>query len=195
MKSGPPDSRPNTVTAQEVADALALQPHPEGGYFRETYRSTDVLQTGRGERSLATAILFLVAAGRPSRFHRLTSDETWIHQAGAPLELLLIDAAGALRRHVLGTVGCLAAPSPQADPSPDAHPSSDTGPSPEPQALVPAGTWQAARLFGAATGPGDWALMTCVVAPGFDYEDFELAQRDALIAQHPDLRQVIIDLT
>jgi predicted cupin superfamily sugar epimerase len=189
MEGRPMESRPSAVAAQEVADALALQPHPEGGYFRETYRSSGMQQTGRGERSLATALLFLVAAGRPSRFHRLTSDEMWIHQAGALLELLLIDAAGALRTHVLGAVGSVAAPSPQAGPSLDARPSL------EPQALVPAGTWQAARLFGPAAGPGDWALVTCVVVPGFDYEDFELAQRDALIAQHPDLRQVIIDLT
>jgi predicted cupin superfamily sugar epimerase len=164
---------------------LGLQSHPEGGFFRETYRSPHVLRTERGERSIATAILFLVTAGHPSRFHRLASDELWVHQAGAPLELALIAANGAgngtLRTCVLGAGWATVAPHPDA-----ASPY-------EPQALVLAGTWQAARL--AAIDGADWALVTCVVTPGFEYEDFELARRDSLMGDYPHLRTAILELT
>ena len=86
-----PDPAP--PTCDEVARALALAPHPEGGYFRETYRSAIAFDSDRGRRSLSTAISFLVTAGSPSRFHRLTSDELSIYQ-GEPLELLLINLGG-----------------------------------------------------------------------------------------------------
>jgi predicted cupin superfamily sugar epimerase len=177
------ERRTPPATAEQVARALQLEPHPEGGYFRETYRSPHTLTTPRGERSLSTAILFLVTAGRPSRFHRIASDELWIHQAGAPLELLMIDAGGALRLHVLEAGGAAAAPQRGA------------AALFEPQLVVPAGTWQAARLLGSEADPGEWALVSCVVAPGFDYEDFELAERDALVAEHPQERRIILELT
>jgi uncharacterized protein len=198
--------RPSGPAAVDVAAALRLEPHPEGGYFRETYRSAATVQTGRGERSLATAILFLVTADRPSRLHRLTSDELWIHQGGAALELLLIDADGGLRRRLLsGTAAGVGAGGKHA------------GLDGEPQALVPAGVWQAARLAGGSRRPdvtpdgagpagagtreeGDvglagWSLVTCVVTPGFDYADFELGEREELLRTFPHLREAIVALT
>jgi uncharacterized protein len=173
------------ANATDVARALGLAPHPEGGFFRETYRSPLGLDTGRGHRSLATAVTFLVTAGSPSRFHRLASDELWIHQSGEPLELLLIDPGGALLRIILGDLLCAAR---------------DLGVSaPVATACVPAGTWQAARLAAGRPGTGDrersWTLVTCFVSPGFDYADFELGERDGMLAAYPEHRAEIVALT
>lgn len=159
-------------TATELAAALGLRPHPEGGYFLETYRAARTVHTPRGERPAATAILFLVTAESASRFHRLASDELWVFQSGLPLELVTIAAGGELLRQVLGDpteLGCL------------------------PQALVPAGSWQGARLAGAPHLPADrdWALVSCVVTPGFDFVDFELGDRDALLAEYPEHAEAI----
>ncbi len=165
------------ATAAQIVATLGLQAHPEGGYFRETYRAAEQVQTPRGPRSAATAILFLVTVAAPSRFHRLSSAEIWLHQGGAPLELVMLPPNAAAQVVRLG-------------------PPSE-GAEPRPQVLVPALTWQAARVAcGSATGsassgsptsgsaaadPGEceeWSLVSCVVTPGFDYEDFELGRRE-----------------
>jgi len=175
------------MTAEQVAAALDLQPHPEGGFFRETYRCAVSVGTVRGERSLATGILFMVAAGRPSCLHRLAADELWIHQAGAALELLTIDPQGNLRRRSLAAL-------PASRVAGDGQAGTgDAGPS-VPQAVVPAGWWQAARLAQGAKET-DWSLVACVVTPGFDYRDFELAERHALLAAYPQLEPTIVELT
>jgi predicted cupin superfamily sugar epimerase len=137
-----------------VADAVAaweLVRHPEGGYYRETYRSSvSVTPPGwPGPRSLATSILYLLAAGERSAWHRVRGDELWLWQSGAPMEL---GVAGATR--VVGP---------------------DPGSGHELQVLVPAGAWQSATTAGS---PG-WSLVACVVAPGFDFADFELRGEDA----------------
>src|SRR5512141_584368 len=75
-------------TAAQLAASLGLEPHPEGGYYLETYRAAQTLRTPRGERPASTAILFLVTAESVSRLHRLSSDELWVHQGGLPLELV-----------------------------------------------------------------------------------------------------------
>jgi predicted cupin superfamily sugar epimerase len=137
----------------DVATAVErwrLAPHPEGGYFRETYRSG--LRTAPsgwpGERAMATAILYLLPAGQESAWHRVRSDELWLWQGGAPMELRIGDET----RHV--------GPDPAAGG--------------EPQVLVPAGAWQSATPV-PGTGPADpWSLVACVVVPGFDFADFEL---------------------
>ncbi len=175
-------------TAEQLARTLGLEPHPEGGYFRETYRSPDAVQTAAGARPACTAILFLVAAGAVSRLHRLASDELWVFQGGDALELSVIAAGGELQRHLLGVPaeGGLAE-------GPPAVAATDL----VPQALVPAGSWQGARLAGAQALPADrcWALVSCVVSPGFDYADFELGSREALTAQFPQLAGLIETLT
>jgi len=169
-------------TADELAAELELEPHPEGGFFRETYRASEMVPTPRGERAASTAILFLLTPASPSRFHRLQSDEVWVFQVGSPLELLTIDAAGDAQARRLGRpMGAAAAP----------------------QAVVRAGVWQAARVVaGGASEPEDaptderlWSLVTCVVTPGFDYADFELGRGGELTRLCPSRAELIAALT
>ena len=151
--------------AEHWIRALGLTPHPEGGWFRETWRSAETVAAEAlparfgGERCLATSIAYLLVAGERSHFHRLRADETWLHHAGGAMHLHLLGHPS--RRVVVG---------------------GDT-----PQATVPHGTW-----FAAEPEPGaDWALVGCTVAPGFEYADFELGRRDALLAEFPPDREVI----
>ena len=131
-----------------LAEQFDLQPHPEGGWFRETFRSaTHINPPGyAGPRAAATAIYFLLHPGEESAWHVVTSDELWFRHSGE-LEL------------TLGGNG----------PSPEVSSSALLGPS-QPQVLVPAGVWQAARPIGAEP-----VLVSCVVSPGFDFADFRLA--------------------
>jgi uncharacterized protein len=141
--------------AAELIATLRLAPHPEGGYFREVFRATSNVMTtdGRGERSAATTIYFLLAQGSRSRWHRVQSDEIWQLYEGGPLELLQLDASMTrLTRARLGVIG-------------DAEAA--------PVHAVVAGSWQAARPL------GDYALVGCTVAPGFVYDDFRLLVDDA----------------
>ena len=145
--------------AQQLIESLRLEPHPEGGHYSETWRSR--LQVtpadGRGARSALTTIYFLLPAGAVSRWHRVRSDETWIHIEGAPLELLKIPPTEWQFDSV--RLGPLAAGQ-------------------VPVASVPAGWWQAARSLGTYT------LVCCTVGPGFDFEDFELmSDRPEIVAQ------------
>ena len=129
-------------------ESLGLAPHPEGGWYRETWRAAGPVETAYGRRDAATAILFLLQPGQSSRWHRVRSDELWLWQGGGRLELSLGGTAGTatLRETVV------------------------VGPGPEDlQRLVPAGEWQAARPAG-----DEPVLVCCVVAPGFDFADFEL---------------------
>jgi len=127
------------MTAAEVIAQLDLAPHPEGGWYRETFRDT----AGPEGRGASTAIYFLLEAGQESRWHRVDAAEVWHFHAGAPLLL----AIGAVE-HRLG-VDLLAGE--------------------RPQAVVPSGVWQKARSL------GDWTLVGCTVAPGFDFAGFEMA--------------------
>jgi uncharacterized protein len=126
-----------------------LEPHPEGGYFRETYRSSLTTRPPGwpGERALATAIIYLLPAGERSAWHRVRGDELWLWQGGGPMELHIGEQA-----HLVG-------PDPAAGQ--------------ELQVLVPAGAWQSAT-----PADGAWSLVACLVAPGFDYGDFEMRGAD-----------------
>ncbi len=186
-------------TAAQMAASLGLAPHPEGGYYLETYRAVQTLRTPRGERPASTAILFLVTAGSVSRLHRLSSDELWVYQGGLPLELVTIAPDGEVLRRVLGDPGGLVGSRDHVQPS---TPDAPVGLSEDvldwlPQALVPAGSWQGARLAGGPHLPAQnaWALVSCIVMPGFDFADFELADRDSLVAAHPRLAGLIRELT
>jgi hypothetical protein len=170
-------------TVEEMAAQLGLVPHPEGGRFRETYRAVETVETARGTRAASTAILFLVPVSSPSRFHRLASDELWVFQGGLPLELITLDAEGEAHVRLLG------------DPA--------SSRAVLPQALVPAGAWQAARVAAgeaAVSGEGSpsehaWSLVSCIVTPGFAYDDFELAFRDELLRLVPGKAELINQLT
>jgi predicted cupin superfamily sugar epimerase len=132
--------------ARAVIAALDLAPHPEGGWYRETWRAGETLPNGR---AVATSILFLLEAGQRSHWHRVDAAELWLFQAGAPLSLSIAEPSGAVASVTLG-------PDPLAG-----H---------LPQQLVPPGAWQS------ADGPArDWSLVGCVVAPGFEFAGFELA--------------------
>jgi predicted cupin superfamily sugar epimerase len=152
-----------SLSAAQVAGVLGMLPHREGGYYRETYRSAVAVPTAVGSRSLCTAILYLLTADDPSRFHRLRFDEVWFFHSGAPVEMVFLDP---VETAVLG---------------PDA-----------PQALAPGGRWMAARIAEDAFTPGPaWALVGCVVSPGFEYDDFEAGEREALLAMHPQAAEYI----
>jgi predicted cupin superfamily sugar epimerase len=137
------DLRDPLVSALAVRQALSLTAHPEGGWYRELWRDIPA----SGGRGIATSILFLLAAGERSHWHRVDAAELWIWQAGAPLALSIADGSG-VQHHRLGP---------------------DIGAGAALQATVPAGAWQAAQSDGA------WSLVTCVVAPAFDFAGFELA--------------------
>jgi predicted cupin superfamily sugar epimerase len=149
---------PNTPAS--LIDSLDLKPHPEGGFYAETFRADLQVQAHGGSRAASTAIYFLLRAQDISSFHRVRSDEVWHHYAGDALELLLLDARGALRRLRLGC---------------------DFANGERPQAVAPADVLQAARVVpGGAHG---FTLCGCTVAPGFDFADFELPERSALAAR------------
>jgi uncharacterized protein len=153
---------------EEIIAAYRLERHPEGGWFREAHRSTRLLARipgYPGERTAFTAIYFLLARGDFSAFHRLRSEEIWIHIAGDPMELVLMGRK--VRRVALGPVSLGG----------------------EPLAVVPAGELQAARPS------GEYALAACVVAPGFEYADFSMPSRDELLREHPDQRELILEFT
>lgn len=163
-------------TARDWIERLGMQRHPEGGWFRETWRSPEAIPgtglPGRygAERSFSTAIYFLLEAGDFSALHTLRSEELWHFYAGAPLTVYVIEPDGTRREHSLG-----------ADP--------DAGQSF--QAMVTPGA-----VFGASVdGPEGFALVGCTVAPGFDFADFELCERSALLAKWPEHRALIERLT
>ena len=155
---------------------LGLKPHPEGGYYRETYRSNldiarEALPFGfSGARPVSTAIYFLLAGQDFSALHRLRSDEMWHFYAGSALEVHVIDPEGL---HSVMLVG--------SDPL-----SGEVS-----QAVVPGGSWFGARL----KAPDSYALVGCTVAPGFDFDDFEIAKRSELGAQYPQHEKLIRELT
>jgi predicted cupin superfamily sugar epimerase len=140
-----------TTGLPDWAADLGLRPHPEGGWYAETYRHPSTTPTAAGERSLATAIHFLLLPGEESAWHRVSSDELWFHHRGGPLRLWLggdADEPGDVVEQVLGP---------------------DVSVGQRPQLLVPGGVWQAARPV------DDAVLVSCVVTPGFDFADFELS--------------------
>jgi len=142
------DLPPAAMTAAEVIALLDLQPHPEGGHFRETFRDSGPDGDGRGASSL---IYFLLAAGERSHWHRVDAAEVWHHYAGAPLEVAESADGVESQIRLLGV---------------------DLAAGQRPQCVIQAGNWQAARPLGA------WTLVGCTVAPGFSFAGFELAPPD-----------------
>ncbi|MGJ5175379.1 cupin domain-containing protein [Bradyrhizobium oligotrophicum] len=133
------------LSAADIIARLGLQPHPEGGHFRETFRDPAVDASGR---AASTLIYFLLARGERSHWHRVDAVETWHYYAGAPLVLRIAGTGQTPQTTTLGI---------------------DLAAGQQPQAVVPAHAWQAAE------STGDWTLVGCTVAPGFRFEGFELA--------------------
>lgn len=149
---------------------LGLFPHPEGGFYKETYRSEDTAPTPQGERSLSTAIYFLLEEGNFSAFHRIKSDEVWHFYDGDPLSVYVIHSNGTLEEIKLGL---------------------DLAKGQIPQAVVPANCWFASMV---ADG-GSFSLVGCTVAPGFDFRDFEMAKRTELATEFPQHLEIVSKLT
>ena len=145
-----------------LAEVLDLEPHPEGGWFRQTWVAPETVTLPDGRvRPTATLIHFLLAAGESSTWHRVTSDEVWLAHSGV-VRLQLGGSAGVPADGPELVVG--------------------TGDSQQRQAVVPGGTWQ--RTL---PGPAD-ALVSCLVSPGFDFDDFELVGQDEASAVGPTVR-------
>jgi predicted cupin superfamily sugar epimerase len=157
--------------ALELIRRLGLAAHPEGGFYRETWRApltVEGLPHG-GPRAASTAIYFLLPAGTFSALHRVASDEVWHHYGGDPLDLHEIDEAGT---HTLVELGG------------DVHRGA------RPQHVVAAGRWQAAVPRGER-----YALCGCTVAPGFDFRDFEMPPRDAMLRLFPQHAALVATLS
>jgi len=139
----------NTLSADEIIVHLGLQPHPEGGYFRETFR--DDVNTDANGRAASTAIYFLLKAGEGSHWHTVDGVEVWHWYSGAPLLLEIAHPSGPEAAEQIRVGPDLAAGQ-------------------QPQAIVPPGHWQRAETT------GDFSLVGCTVAPGFEFETFVLAE-------------------
>ena len=136
-------------SAREIIATLGLEPHPEGGWFRETWRAA----AAEGERAAGTAIYYLLEAGQLSRWHRVDAAEIWHWHLGAPLAMALSGDGRARRDVVLGP---------------------DLAAGERPQVIVPAGCWQSAAPK-SGDGPGGYTLVGCTVSPAFEFPGFELA--------------------
>jgi len=163
-------------TAEQWIRQLGMRKHPEGGYFAETYRSSESISEDAlperfgAPRSLSSAIYFLLADDDFSAFHRLRADEIWHFHAGDTLVIHVLEPGGCRRRILLGS-----------------RPGCDE----MPQAVIPAGNWFAAELL----APPGYALVGCTVAPGFAFDDFDLADAEELTKQFPSQCDLIRRLT
>lgn len=163
------------MNAEYWIEKLKLEPHPEGGYFRQTYKS-DLLIARKalpgfaGPRAASTGIYFLLEGKNFSAFHRLRCDEMWHFYAGSPLAVHVIEPAGSYSSILLGN-------------DPEAGQTF--------QAVVRAGCWFASHVADWKS----WALVGCTVAPGFEFADFEMAKREELSKQYPQHRGIVERLT
>ena len=153
---------------------LKLMPHPEGGYYRELYRSDEIIpkdalhERFNGERALSTSIYYLLEGNQFSAFHKIKSDEIWHFYDGCSINLILIFRDGSVKNLKLGIT------------------ENET-----PQIIIPKNTWFAAHPIDKKS----YSLVGCTVSPGFDFNDFELAERDKLIKIFPQHRDLIIQFT
>jgi uncharacterized protein len=134
----------SALNALQIIELLGLEPHPEGGFYRQTFADTP----STGGRAHSTAIYYLLEGGTVGRWHRVDSAEVWHWYAGAPLSLTMSAHGGATTTQILGP---------------------DLASAQRPQVVIPPGRWQSARSL------GDWTLVGCTVAPGFEFAHFEMA--------------------
>ncbi len=171
-----PKSRQYDARAEQIIRKLDLKPHPEGGFFRETYRSIgkirpdslDLIYTG--ERNHSTCIYFLLTSASFSALHRIHQDEIWHFYDGSPIHLHTLSPEGYYTKTVIGR---------------------DIDKGELPQVVVPGGTW-----FGATVvNEEEYSLVGCTVAPGFDFRDFEPGERTDLAGKFPEHQEIIKRLT
>ena len=151
--------------AELLIAKLSLEPHPEGGYYRETYRSNLTVETSNGSRSAGTAILYLLSSTDVSCFHRIDADEIWHFHSGDALNIHSLLPDGTAHLDVLSAEN--------------------------PQVVIPAGIWFGAEL----SEPGGYALAGCTVSPAFDFAGFEMASKRELLADWPQAEAQINRLT
>ncbi|MCC6550669.1 MAG: cupin domain-containing protein [Ignavibacteriaceae bacterium] len=158
--------------AEHYIKELALIQHPEGGFYKEIYRSLEVFtpEDINSERNFMTSIYFLLRAGEFSAFHRLKSDEVWYYHTGASVSIYIIDNEGILKTHILGP---------------------EISKGEKLQVIFPKGSWFAAAPL-AVKG---FSLFGCAVSPGFQFDDFELGTRSILLQKYPQYREIIENFT
>ncbi len=162
------------IDANYWVKKLVLSPHPEGGFFKESYRSKNTIYNSslpkniEGNRVYSTAIYFLLVKGNFSAFHRIKSDEIWHFYDGDTIAIHIIDSKGVLSTKLLGV---------------------STIKDVLPQITVPANTWFASETM------GEYSLAGCTVAPGFDFIDFEMADREVLIDRYGEHKSIIEKFT
>jgi len=162
--------------AEKISNKLQMQPHPEGGYFKETYRSKGIINKSNlgnefsGKRNYSTAIYFLLPSGTFSAFHKIKQDEIWHFYKGSPIKLHIISEKGDYTNIIIGN---------------------NLEYSQSPQFIVKANDWFAAEVIEDDT----YSLLGCTVSPGFDFNDFELAERATLTSKFPQHISIITKLT
>lgn len=159
-----------------IIKILELIPHPEGGYFREVYRCEDMidqqvlLSCYNGNRSFLTSIYYLLKNNDVSRFHTLLSDEIWYFHMGSTVIIHQINFDGSYKKHLLGPNYLLEE---------------------KPHVLIKKNTWLGAEI----KNKDLFSLVSCAIAPGFEFSDFKLGDRDSLLTKYPQHRDLIIKLT
>ncbi|WP_190811649.1 cupin domain-containing protein [Flagellimonas sp. S3867] len=159
-----------------LIEKFDLSPHPEGGYFKETYRSAEEIEETalpndyKGSRNHSTCIYFLLTSDTFSAFHKISQDEIWHFYSGSPLKLYLISDNGAYSEYIIGN---------------------DFSNGQVAQFVVPGGYWFAAKTI----KPNSYSFVGCTVAPGFDFADFVLPERQELIDKFPQHEDIITRLT
>lgn len=158
----------------EIVETLGLQPHPEGGFYTEVYRSDGIIDTDEDGfpdgRHFCTSIYYLLESGDKSHFHRIKSDEVWHHYEGSSITIHMITQAGSYRKMHIGKI---------------------LQEGQKPQKIVPANCW-----FGVMVDePDSYTLCGCTVSPGFDFDDFEMADRSSLLKKYPGHEAIIKQLT
>ena len=163
------------MTPQNLISHYNLQPHPEGGWYAQSYRSSEIIPAAAlpdrfgGDRVFSTAIYFLLEQGNFSAFHRIKSDECWHFYQGDPLEVFIIGLEGQLTIITLGQ---------------------DSSRGQLFQYVVPANCWFASR----PAKESEFCFVGCTVAPGFDFADFELANQTNLCSEYPEHSELILEL-
>jgi len=163
------------LEAKKIINQLNLQPHPEGGYFKEVYRADEIIKNSNlperysGDRNFSTSIYFLLEGNQISKFHRLKSDEIWFFHSGSSITIHFIDEFGNYSKQILGSNLI----------------------DEKFQITIHKGNWFAAELNDKSL----FSLISCVVSPGFDFSDFELAEKEKLIKQFPQHKEIILKLT
>lgn len=162
--------------AEKIATTLNMLPHPEGGYYKETYRSSGIINQETlgshfsGDRHYSTSIYFLLTSDTFSAFHRIKQDEIWHFYKGSPIKLHIISTNGVYKNIIIGN---------------------DLERNEHPQYIVSAGDWFAAEVI----SNNSFSLLGCTVSPGFDFKDFQLGDKASLIATFPQHKSIITKLT